>query len=60
MKKLETVKISDASSAKGIMKNYDIPLQYCDVCFISLGSQEKRIFMDGKVVHLDCEKKVKS
>jgi len=53
-------KFSNAPSEKEIIKNYDIPFQYCDVCFIALGSQEKRIFMDGKVVHLDCEKKVKS
>ena len=53
-------KFSNAPSEKEIIKNYDISSQYCDVCFIAFGSQEKRVFMDGKVAHLDCGNKVKS
>jgi hypothetical protein len=37
----------------------DVPLTYCDVCFIAFGSQEKRIYFDGKAVHPDCAKKIK-
>lgn len=32
-------------------------LDYCDVCFIAFGSQEKRVFLGENVVHPDCAKK---
>ena len=59
MKKLETVEFSNESSEKEIIENSDDFLEYCDVCFIALGSQEKRIYRDNNVAHLDCAKKIK-
>ena len=59
MNKLETVKFSNASSENEVVKNYEIPLEYCDVCFIALGSQEKRIYKGRKKFHLDCEARAK-
>ncbi len=38
----------------------DVPLDYCKVCFIAFGSQEKRIYMNENVVHLDCAYKARS
>jgi hypothetical protein len=55
MNKLETVRFSKESSENKIMKNDDAPLEYCDACFIALGSQEKRIFKGRKKFHLDCK-----
>jgi hypothetical protein len=54
MNKLETVKFSKESSENKIKKNNDVPLEYCDACFIAFGSQEKRIFKGQKKFHLDC------
>jgi len=59
MKKLETVNFSKESSEKKIMKNNDAPLEYCDVCFIALGSQEKRIYEGRKKFHLECAVRTK-
>ncbi len=60
MNKLETEIFSNESSKKEIIKNSDDPLEYCHVCFIALGSQEKRIYNDKIVAHPDCAKKTKS
>lgn len=30
--------------------------EYCEVCFISFGSQEPRLQKKGKTVHIDCAK----
>ena len=60
MNKLETAKFSNAKLEKEIIKNSDDLLEYCHVCFIALGSQEKRIYMDKNAAHLDCAEKIKS
>ena len=57
MNKLDTEKFSRPSIEREIIENYDGPLEYCDGCFIALGSQEKRIYIGGKKFHLDCEKR---
>ncbi len=57
MNNLETVKFSNESSEKEIIKNNEDQLEYCSVCFIALGSQEKRIYRDKIVAHLDCARK---
>jgi hypothetical protein len=59
MNKLEKGEFSNVLEENGIRKSSDVPLDYCDICFIAFGSQEKRIQMDEKVVHLDCAKKAK-
>ena len=33
-------------------------LEYCNVCFIAFGSQERRIYKNRKAVHEDCAKRV--
>ena len=60
MNKLETDKFSRASTEREIVENYDGPLEYCDFCFIALGSQEKRIYKRKKKYHMDCEAKKNS
>ena len=57
MNEFETADFSHESSEKEIQKNSADGLEYCDVCFIALGSHEKRIYVDRNVVHLDCAKK---
>jgi len=32
------------------------PKEYCEICFISFGSQEPRLQKNGKTVHIDCAK----
>ena len=59
MNKLETVKFSNESSKKEMIKKSDDLLEYCNVCFIALGSQEKRIYKGRKKFHLDCEARAK-
>ncbi|NOR15678.1 MAG: hypothetical protein GQ544_08240 [Candidatus Aminicenantes bacterium] len=59
MNKLETDKFSRASTEREMIENYDGPLEYCDRCFIALGSQEKRIYQGRKKFHLDCRARVK-
>lgn len=54
MNKFETGKFSNKSSENEVIKNKDVPLEYCDICFIALGSQEKRIYKGQKKFHLDC------
>ncbi len=60
MNKLEKGEFSSVVEENGIRKNSNAPLDYCDVCFIAFGSQEKRIQMDEKIVHPDCANKAKS
>lgn len=59
MNKLETVKFSNESSKKEMIKNSDDILEYCNVCFIAFGSQERRIYKHQKKFHLDCEARAK-
>lgn len=60
MNKLGTSKFSNAQLKKETTKNSDDLLEYCHICFIALGSQEKRIYKNKKVAHPDCIKKTKS
>lgn len=60
MSKSEKGEFSDELPVYESRKMGDSPLTYCEVCFIAFGSQEKRIHFDGKAVHPDCAKKVKS
>lgn len=60
MNKLEKGEFSNGSKENEFKKNSDVSFDYCDVCFIAFGSQEKRIYKDKKVVHIDCAKKAKS
>ena len=48
--------------ALDVQENKDIsqPAEYCEVCFISFGSQEPRVTIKGKTVHLDCRSGVRS
>jgi hypothetical protein len=57
MNEFEREEFSNVSDMNGIRRNSDGPLDYCDVCFIAFGSQEKRIHMGKNVVHPDCAKK---
>jgi len=59
MNKLEKVKFSNAELEREIIKNSDDLLEYCSVCFIAFGSQEKRIYKGRKKFHLDCEARSK-
>jgi len=43
-----------------MIQNEDVPVEYCDVCFIALGSHEKRIYEGSKKFHLDCKNKAGS
>ncbi len=38
-------------------ENRDRPLEYCDVCFIALGSEEKRLTKGRYKFHPDCQAK---
>jgi len=60
MNKFEGDKFSNGLEGNGIRRNSDDLLDYCDVCFIAFGSQEKRICMGENVVHPDCANKAKS
>ena len=59
MNKLETERFSNESPEMEVIKNSDDHLEYCAVCFIALGSQEKRIYRRKKILHLDCEARAK-
>ena len=59
MNKFETENFSNESSEKEILINSDDYLEYCDVCFIAFGSQEKRIYERQKKFHVDCEARAK-
>jgi len=60
MNKLGTGKFSYAKLEREKIKNSDDILEYCHVCFIALGSQEKRIYRDKNAAHPDCAEKIKS
>lgn len=59
MNEFETEKFSNELLEKEIIKNSDDHLEYCDVCFIALGSQERRIYKRQKKFHLDCMTRAK-
>jgi len=59
MNKFETANISNESSEKEILIYCDDSLEYCDVCFIAFGSQEKRIYELRKKFHTDCTTRAK-
>jgi len=56
MNKLETVKFSNEPSKKEMIKKSNDLIEYCNVCFIAFGSQEKRTYRAKKPIHLDCVK----
>lgn len=60
MNEIKRDELSNGSEKNGIRKNSDGPLDYCDVCFIAFGSQEKRIYMGENIVHPDCANKANS
>jgi len=60
MNEFERDEFSNVSEVNGIRRNSDAPLDYCDVCFIAFGSQEKRIHLGKNVVHPDCANKAES
>ena len=60
MNKLGTSKFSNTKLKQETIKNSDDLLEYCNICFIALGSQEKRIYINKNVAHPDCAKKTKS
>jgi len=59
MNKWDNGELSNEFSMNESRSIVDVPLAYCDRCFIAFGSQEKRAYFDGKVVHPDCAKKMK-
>lgn len=44
-------KVRESQNTEDIEKK-----DYCEVCFISFGSQEPRIKKNNKIVHIDCAK----
>ena len=60
MNKLGTSKFSNTELKRETIKNSADLLEYCKFCFIALGSQEKRIYINKNVAHPDCAKKTKS
>lgn len=59
MNKVETENFSTESLEKEILIYRDDSLEYCDVCFIAFGSQEKRIYERRKIFHSDCKARAK-
>ena len=59
MKEFERDEFSKGLKENGIRNNSDGSPDYCDICFIAFGSQEKRIFMGKNVFHPDCANKAK-
>jgi hypothetical protein len=59
MKEFERDDFSDGTEEIMSGKDADRPLDYCDVCFIAFGSQEKRISIGKSIVHPDCANKAK-
>ena len=55
MKKSDKDTYPRASTERKIIENYDAPTEYCDKCWVSFGSHEKRILKDRKKFHRDCE-----
>lgn len=60
MNEVKKDRFPNDASENGIRTKMDVPLDYCNVCFIAFGSQEKRIYVDKNVVHLDCANKARS
>ena len=60
MKEFNKVRYPNDASENAIRTKIDALLDYCNVCFIAFGSQEKRIYVDKNVVHLDCANKARS
>lgn len=60
MKKAKSKKYSNKKTEKNVLEDYPPPLEFCEVCFIALGSQEQRVFKDSKVAHIECAKKIPS
>ena len=56
MKKFNSVKFLQTSTRKKIAKGGEDSLEYCDICFIAFGSQERRVIKGRKKIHPDCEK----
>jgi hypothetical protein len=57
MNEFEADELSIGTSEGEIIHIPEAPLEYCDVCFIALGSQEKRVHKGQKKFHPDCEAK---
>jgi hypothetical protein len=60
MDELNRTKISGELRERKMIQNNEVPVEYCDVCFIALGSHEKRIYEGSKKFHLDCKNKAGS
>lgn len=60
MPKLNRTKNSEELRERKMIQSNDVPVEYCDVCFIALGNQERRISKGSKRFHLDCEDKAGS
>jgi len=56
MNRFNSPKFSHASSKKEIDKSREGSLEYCDICFIAFGSQERRVIKGRMKIHPDCEK----
>jgi hypothetical protein len=54
MNKFTAPKFS-ASPKKEINKSREDSLEYCDICFIAFGSQERRVLKGRKKIHPDCD-----
>lgn len=60
MKNFNSNKNSNEESDNNVFKDLSTSKEFCEVCFISFGSQEQRVFMDSKVAHIECGKKIRS
>lgn len=60
MNEFKEDEFSNGSVGNRMKRNSDDSLDYCDVCFIAFGSQEKRIYIGENVVHPDCANRAKS
>lgn len=57
MNEYETEELSNESPDNEIGENRNGLPEYCDVCFIALGSEEKRIHKGRYKYHPDCAAK---
>jgi len=57
MNELNQVRSSGGLRKRKMIQNSEVTVEYCDVCFIALGSHEKRINKGSKRFHLDCKDK---
>lgn len=60
MNKLKEDRFSNGVSEIEMKTTVNAPLDYCSVCFIAFGSQERRITVNKDVVHIDCANKARS